>query len=660
MKTDPKAKGKPDSGDLAVDHQLHRSTAKARDGVAEEKPGKPTDIQFASIIEKINEGFVALDAQMNFTYINQRGSELFQRKPEELIGKNYWEEYPQDKDTSFGEAYLRALETQTPIELEDYYAPRERWFENRIYPTEDGLSIFFNDITERKQVETALRQSEERFTRFMQHLPALAWIKDGEGRYVFANYAAEEAFNTPRDQLYGRRDEDIFPPETATQFKQNDEHALASRKGVQVIETLEQADGILHYSLVNKFPIPGPDGNITLIGGTAFDITEHKQAEEALRERSEQVQQVLAELQATYDQSPVGMLQLDTNLRYVRVNKTMAAMNGLPPAEHIGKTIHEVVPDLADQIYDAFVAVLETGQPVLNKEVEGETAAEPGVRHIWLESWFPLRDADDQIIGLNVVAQDITERKQMEGAILRMNEVLEERVIERTAALVRSEREVRRVASLLTMAEQEERRRISQLLHDELQQMLYAIQINLTFVRQDAEAGNILAALEQMTEVEQWLRQGIEITRQLTVDLSPPILKSEGLTEALNWLITQMKQIHKLEVLLTAEHAFRMPDEDMRVLLFQIIRELLFNIVKHAGTDRVAVDLRSQNDQLVIRVTDEGHGFNVAEAEARAEREGRFGLFSVRERVGLFGGRMEIDSAPGAGTRILIYIPTVH
>jgi signal transduction histidine kinase len=187
--------------------------------------------------------------------------------------------------------------------------------------------------------------------------------------------------------------------------------------------------------------------------------------------------------------------------------------------------------------------------------------------------------------------------------------------------------------------------------------MLYAIQINLTFVRQDAEAGNILAALEQMTEVEQWLRQGIEMTRQLTVDLSPPILKSEGLTEALNWLITQMKQIHKLEVLLTAEHAFRMPDEDMRVLLFQIIRELLFNIVKHAGTDRVTVDLRSQNDQLVIQISDEGHGFNVAEAETRAEREGRFGLFSVRERVGLFGGRMEIDSVPGAGTRILIYIP---
>jgi signal transduction histidine kinase len=129
--------------------------------------------------------------------------------------------------------------------------------------------------------------------------------------------------------------------------------------------------------------------------------------------------------------------------------------------------------------------------------------------------------------------------------------------------------------------------------------------------------------------------------------------------DALNWLISQMKQAYGLKVLLTAEHAFRMPDEDMRVLLFQSIRELLFNTVKHAGTDQAAVDLRSQNGQLVIHVGDEGRGFNVAEAAERAEREGRLGLFGIRERLRLFGGRMEVDSTPGSGTRILIHIPTV-
>jgi PAS domain S-box-containing protein len=140
------------------------------------------------------------------------------------------------------------------------------------------------DITERKQTEDALRQSEERFGRFMHNLPGLAWIKDVHGQYVFANAAAEKAFNTPPEKLYGRIDAEIFPPEVAVQFKQNDELVLASEKGVQTVETLGQEDGILHYSLVTKFPIPSPDGQTTLIGGTAFDITERLQAEEALRE----------------------------------------------------------------------------------------------------------------------------------------------------------------------------------------------------------------------------------------------------------------------------------------------------------------------------------------------------------------------------------------
>ena len=113
------------------------------------------------------------------------------------------------------------------------------------------------DITERKQAEEALRQSEERFARFMQHLPGLAWIKDMQGRYVYANAAAEKAFSTPREKLYGRTDQEIFPPQVAAQFKKNDEQALSNEKGMQTIETLQQDDGILHYSLVSKFPIPG-------------------------------------------------------------------------------------------------------------------------------------------------------------------------------------------------------------------------------------------------------------------------------------------------------------------------------------------------------------------------------------------------------------------
>ncbi len=139
---------------------------------------------------------------------------------------------------------------------------------------------------DRKRNEEKLRQSEERFSRFMQYLPGLAWIKDQQRRYVFANASAQKAFNVTQADLYGKTDQEIFPSDSADQFKLNDEQAI-TEGGVQVIETLPQPDGVLHYSLVTKFPIPGLDGDTVLIGGTAFDITERVHMEDALRQARE-------------------------------------------------------------------------------------------------------------------------------------------------------------------------------------------------------------------------------------------------------------------------------------------------------------------------------------------------------------------------------------
>jgi PAS domain S-box-containing protein len=124
---------------------------------------------------------------------------------------------------------------------------------------------------------------ERRFEEFMRHLPGLAWIKDLEGRYVFANEAAERAFQRPRAELYGRRDDEIFPARTSAAFRENDAKALRSDTGLETFETLEHADGVRH-SLVKKFPIAGADGTHRWIGGIAIDVTARLAAEAALHE----------------------------------------------------------------------------------------------------------------------------------------------------------------------------------------------------------------------------------------------------------------------------------------------------------------------------------------------------------------------------------------
>ena len=150
--------------------------------------------------------------------------------------------------------------------------------------------------TDRTRAERALQATQERFSLFMRHLPGLAWIKDIEGRYVFANDAAVVAFGLPRQALYGRTDADVFPADVAAVFAENDRKALATGTGVQTVEILEHEDGVLHHSLVSKFPIPGPGGETAWVGGIAIDITERKRAEEALEEADRRKTEFLATL----------------------------------------------------------------------------------------------------------------------------------------------------------------------------------------------------------------------------------------------------------------------------------------------------------------------------------------------------------------------------
>jgi len=147
-----------------------------------------------------------------------------------------------------------------------------------------------------RRIDTPLSESEDRFTRFMERLPGLAWIKDIDGRYVYANDSAVKAFHSTREELYGRTDVEVFSPETAAFFRYNDLQAAKSDAGVRVIERLPAESGEVRHSIVSKFPIPGPDGAPAFIGGMAIDITDRMRAEEALQEADRRKDEFLATL----------------------------------------------------------------------------------------------------------------------------------------------------------------------------------------------------------------------------------------------------------------------------------------------------------------------------------------------------------------------------
>ena len=240
-------------------------------------------------------------------------------------------------------------------------------------------------------------------------------------------------------------------------------------------------------------------------------------------------------------------------------------------------------------------------------------------------------------------------------ALRQTNDTLEERVAERTASLVAYQQQLRTLASELNRSEQRERRRLAQVLHDHLQQILVGAKMRMEMLRPRLHDDTLRASFEQVGDL---LRQSIEVSRSLTVELSPPILHDGGLMPALHWLGRHMKERHGLNVEVRAEKAAEPGADDVRSLLFQTVRELLFNVVKHGRTDRVAVVMsRTDRDELRLSVEDEGAGFDVEAAMDREDQDGGFGLFSVRERLWMMGGHMRVESAPGRGTKITLLVP---
>jgi PAS domain S-box-containing protein len=237
---------------------------------------------------------------------------------------------------------------------------------------------------------------------------------------------------------------------------------------------------------------------------------------------------------------------------------------------------------------------------------------------------------------------------QAEQALQTARAELEVRVGERTAQL-------RALAAELTQSEERERRRIGQILHDDLQQLLVAARLRLEAVRERKEAG---AVSGDLLRIEGLISESNAVARGLSHELSPTVLHELGLAAGLRWLGRWMHEKHGLVVRVDANVSAESLEHDVKVLLFQSVRELLFNVIKHAGVKRASVRMSVGTDgQLEILVSDRGRGIDPAQA-----REGRiasmgFGLFGIRERLAFVGGKMEVESKPGGGARFRLVVP---
>jgi PAS domain S-box-containing protein len=351
------------------------------------------------------------------------------------------------------------------------------------------------------------------------------------------------------------------------------------------------------------------------------------------------------------ERSPDAILVIGAG-RYVYVNPAGAALAGAADAAAmIGRDVLENVhPDDRAVVLRRWSRAVESGSgnPWLiekllrydDRVVEVEAVSSPIT--------YQGRPA------IQVILRDLTARRQMEQSLRRLNESLEQRVAQRTAEAEQRTAELRALAGEMTQAEERERRRLAQVLHDHLQQVLVAAKMRVEMARTHALTQLLR---QQLTQVDELLVEAIGESRSLTAELSPPVLYDSGLTAALEWLARQMLGKHGLRVRVQAQAAAEPRSQAVRILFFTAVRELLFNIVKHAGVREARVTLARLDGQLEVQVEDAGAGFDPVAVRARRAQCEAFGLFSIQQRLELAGGGCAIDSAPGRGTRVRLSAP---
>lgn len=402
---------------------------------------------------------------------------------------------------------------------------------------------------------------------------------------------------------------------------------------------VRRRDGEFGWVLGRAVPILDEDGQVLEWVGTASDVTDRRLDEDDLRS-SEAHYRNLAEL------SPEAIL-VCKDQQIVFANRRAADLLGHATSDElIGRPPSDLaIPDDEKMVAATIQQVMTTGE-VAGRE-EQRWACGDG-RSIVVEVVAGPINWDGQP-AVQLLASDVTDRKQTNAELRELTETLEERVEART-------RQVRSLARTLTIAEQQERKRLSRLLHDDLQQLLFSVQMKVSLAHEAAQRRDIDEVLDLTARSVDRLNEAIARTRELTVDLNPPILEGEGLVEALDWLRTQMDDLHRIHVDIEAPDEVVVSEADLRILLFQIVRELLFNVAKHAETDYARVELSAHDGQAQIVVLDRGRGFDPANEDVVPSQHG-LGLISARERLRMHGGDLHIESAVNRGTRAVITAP---
>lgn len=609
-------------------------------------------------------GLCMLDGELRWQRINRYLAEINGFPIEAHLGKRVDELLPGLADAVIPmlQRILETGEAMTQVEVVGATPSQpgviRTWVE-QFLPVNDehgrriGISVVAEEVTERKRQERALRESEERYRTLFESMDQgfalVQMIFDSAQTPI--DYRFLE-LNPQFERLTGLSVESVLSGQTIRQIIPDLEeiwYQIYGQVALESIRFIQESPALGRWFDVYAMRVGKPEDH--RVGILFTDITESKRQEQLIRESERLARERLNEIEAIYNNTPVGLCVLDHDLRWIRINKRLAQINGFPIEAHLGRNVRELLPHLADQIEPPMRQILATGEPVLDLEVIEPTDGED---RIWSANWMPLRDDDGRVIGINVFAEDVTERRKIELEIRQLNSDLDLRVRQRTAELNMLYQEMEAFSVSVSHDLRAPLRRIDgfcQILEQDFQAQLdpqaqyYLNRIRASIQRMD----HLITDLFALSKVTQSNLTIGEVDLSAIVREIAENLRSGQPERRVDWVI----------------------ESDLRVqgdarLLRIVLENLIGNAWKYTSKRehaRIEFGVRVEGEQRVYFVRDNGVGFNMQYADKlfipfkRLHKEGEFegtgiGLATTQRIIQRHHGKIWAEAVPDQGATI--------
>ncbi len=550
------------------------------------------------------------------------------------------------------------------------------------------------DVTKHEQTTHLLRLAHAELEKtaaqtqaILDNMAEALAITDPSGRYIYHNPAslalhgcenAGEALpdldDIAAEWLFQDESSRALPPDEWPITKALQGERFADYR----VRVAKNGTGQAFIGSYGGAPVYGKDGQLLCAIITIRDVTQEIESEQKLKRLNQSLEDMVCErtadlenmvrqlageierrtlaehtlrenariLEAFFEHTITPLAFLSRDFSFIRVNDAYARADARKAVDFIGRHHFELYPEVENE--RIFRKVVETGQAyrAWAKPFLYPNNLERGVTY-WDWALTPIRDEANGVQFLVLSMEDVTQQTLAQANLRQANE-----------DLMRRTRQLQVLAQQLSETEERERKRLAGILHDDLQQLVTGARIRLAVLMRRVRGGKKLD--KEFEELGRLLDDSARICRDLSHELVSPALATHGITPALEWLKRQMKEKYGLEVQLDITPGLDVQEESMAVFLYRAVQELLFNVVKHAGTNSAAIQVWELDDCIQLAVSDEGRGFDTTTIQSGCG-DG-FGLYSIQERADLLGGVLELDSVPGKGTHVALSVPknTLH